>query len=139
MQVGGLSRVNQTANAPVEQVLVYNAALSAAEVAALAFGGPVDYADDPRLVYQAATDDLDTYAAYTDAGRDRYRTARPSLVGLLDTDLSAEWNPTGARMTLELPAPSGLGQGDAVQLDSGLIVRAMRVVNQGSTDLVYAG
>jgi hypothetical protein len=108
LRVGNLfNDGSRPANGVVHQALVYSAALSAAELAAIALGGPVDYADDPRIVFAAATHDLaGKLKAHTAAGTGRQRLLR-TVGGQLELG-------PGATARAEIPSGSGVGVGQFV-------------------------
>lgn len=141
LQVGALARSAQSANTAVEQVLVHNAALTASEIAALAFAtGPTDMADDPRIVYAAVTRALrQQTTALTVAGTGSFRTVR-SLDAGVDQSLVAG-APTGTTAVITTEPSSGIGQGDVVSFlaDASKTLTVLAVDSlPGSGDLLYA-
>lgn len=108
------------ANSAVEQVLVYNAALTAAEISVLAFTeAPTDFDSDARIVFASGTPGTDdSVTATTTAGTGRYRSRRTIDTRLEDT------TPNGANPDDDISeyratttAGSGVGQGDRIAYD----------------------
>ena len=117
------------ANAAIEQVLTYNAALSSTEIAALAAGGPIGYADDSRIVFAAATAWLkDSTSAHTATGTGFYRDKR---------NVAARHD--YARRLVAVPTGSGIGVGTPIRVRYGTTNTVTSVVTTGvDEELTYS-
>ena len=134
------------AGAGLEQLLVHAAQLPGAQVAELFLNGmPRDYADDPRTVLAALTPTAPGTTALTADGTGRYAVRstdgtdgvrNDATVGPLEP--GGEYDPDGASVLIDLPAPSGITTGDVLRLDDGQTVIVLRVVTSTTRDELYA-
>ncbi len=141
IDVGSVAGVNHLGGA-VEQVLVYNVALTAAEVSALAFAtAPTDFDSDPRIVFASGTPKSGTVTALTSAGSGRFRRSRDITTVAVDplilSGAYAEDN-FGAEYQATTGSSSGVGEGDSVTLDGGATVFTVtKVFSTGSGDSLF--
>lgn len=135
------------ANAGIEQALVYDSALSAGDIAALAFHGDgTGMAEDSRLVFAALAPEDETpvyLSALSLSGTGRLRrrggaTQNPAVTVEVGTPHS--FAATGAVLTVRLPDGSGAGTpgvGESFLLEDGSWHTVVGTARGAAEDLLY--
>ena len=126
------------ADGVVEQVLVYNRALTSTEVSALAFAGQeTAFKDDPGIAFAAGTGVVrGTTKASTTAGTGYYRSTR-QVSAYVEPITAIGSNPDDdtATMKATVPAGSGVGQGALVTFaPDGTRYAVQRVFSPGGVN-----
>jgi hypothetical protein len=118
----------------VEQALIFDGALTATEIATLAFAGQeTSFKDDSRIIFAAGAGVVrGTTQASTTAGTGRYRAARTltAAVEKIDTTGASPDDDT-ATYKVTVPAGSGVGQGQLVAFDDRARYTVQRVFSAG--------
>lgn len=144
--IGSFASSANAVGGSVSEVLVFAEALSAGDIASIAFSGDgVGIEGDPRIVLAALSRDPDSAATglqALSAGGTGYArpanrpTQNPPVTVELGTPYS--YSAEGAVLTVRGTAPLGIGVGEVVMLDTdGHRHTVLGVQNAGSEDLLY--